>query len=509
VPHPRPLHPRSPRDRDGIIITITETTRRPSGMKSVAVRIAPSAFALTLLATASCHHRVVAHDAARVAPLPEVIQLANEVAAHGHAFDHVRALTDAAGPRLAGSRGEAAAVEWALRTMRSLGLVNVHDEPAMATHWTRGVESGAILAATERPVVLAALGGSVATPPEGIEADVVFAPSIEALDALPRERVEGRIVFVSSVMRRARDGSGYGEAVRVRGQAAVHAARLGARAVIIRSIGTDHDRFAHTGAFRYDPAVPQIPAAALSVPDAELLERLVAAGPVRFRLVLGGESHPDGPASNVVGEVLGTDRVGEIVLLGAHLDSWDLGQGALDDGAGCAIVLEAARAIASARERPRRTVRVVLFANEENGIGGARAYAAAHENELAHHVAAIEADLGDGHVFEWRAPHAVATSRAAQWLGDTLAAMGVVRGEHDAHGGADIGPLQSGGVPLLDLRQDATHYFDIHHTANDTLAQVRPEELARAASVFTAAAYALARMEPVLGRVPASAGESR
>jgi Zn-dependent M28 family amino/carboxypeptidase len=464
------------------------------------VRYGLTTIALTL---AACrHHAAPPRDAARTSPFPEVAHLANEVAAHGHAFDHVRALTDAAGPRLAGSPGEAAAVAWAQRTMTALGLVNVHLEPATATHWTRGTESGAIVTETVRPVALAALGGSVATPPEGIEADVVFAPSIEALDAMPRDRVEGRIAFVSRAMRRTQDGSGYGEAVTVRGQAAVHAARLGARAVLIRSIGTDHDRFAHTGAFRYDAAVPQIPAAALSVPDAELLERLVTAQPVRFRLVLGGESHPDGPASNVVGEVPGSDRRDEVIVLGAHLDSWDLGQGALDDGAGCAIVLEAANAIAHALERPRRTVRVVLFANEENGIGGARAYATAHAGELDHHVAAMEADLGDGRVLEWRAPTAVASSRAAQLLDDTLAPLGVPRGQHDAHGGADIGPLQSGGVPLLDLRQDASHYFDVHHTANDTLAQVRPDELARAASVFTAAAYALARMEPVLGRVP-------
>ncbi len=447
-------------------------------------------------AFAACSHH------ASTDPTGEALRLAREVTAHGHAFEHVRSLTDTAGPRLAGSPGEAAAVAWVMRTMPALGLVDVHTEPATATHWTRGAESGAILTTTERPVALAALGGSVATPPEGIEADVVFAPSIEALDAMPRDRVEGRIVFVSRPMRRTRDGSGYGDAVSVRGQVAVHAARLGARAALIRSIGTDHERFAHTGAFRYDPAVAMIPAAALSVPDAELLERLVTSGPVRFRLMLSGQRLPDGPAFNVVGDVRGSEHPEEIVLLGAHLDSWDLGQGALDDGAGCAIVLESARAIAHAPVRPRRTLRVVLFANEENGIGGARAYAESHASELGRHVAAIEADLGDGRVLEWRVPAAVRASAGMRPLIDVLASLRVPLAERDAHGGADVGPLGEAGVPLLDLRQDATNYFDLHHTANDTLAQVRPDELARAASVFAATAYVLTHSVETLGRAP-------
>lgn len=418
------------------------------------------------------------------------------------AGDLVRSLSDEVGPRLAGSPGDARAVEWGLRTMRNLGFANVHPEPVRVPHWERGVGRGEITAPFAHDVVLTALGGSVATAPDGIEAEVIEVDSLDALDALPEESARGKIVFVHHVMPRFRDGGGYGRAVTIRSRGASRAARKGAVALIIRSAGTDHARVAHTGALRYEDGVTRIPAAALSVPDAEMLHRIVQGGhgSVRFRLVLGCRELPEADSANVVGEIPGSDRAREVILLAAHLDSWDLGTGAIDDGAGCAIVLEAARRVA--REHPRRTVRAVLFANEENGLAGARAYAQAHANELAAHVVAIEADEGDGRVYALR----YAGSDAGRALFDDLAAsvesMGVTRLRDEAHGGADLSPLAPAGVPRLDLLQDMGTYFDHHHTVNDTPAILNERALDQAVAVFAAVVARVAAMDGDFGRAP-------
>jgi hypothetical protein len=280
-------------------------------------------------------------------------------------YDHVAGLTDASGPRLAGSAGDALAVAWGTRTMPGLGLSNVRAEPVTVRTWVRGEERVEVLSPVPHRLAAAALGGSVGTPAGGLEGELVRVTSLEALRALSPEAARGRIVFVDQRMARAQDGHGYGETVPVRGQSASIAAGLGAIAVIIRSVGTDATRFPHTGAMRYAEGVPQIPAAAVSNPDADVLARWIEAGErVRVHLELGAHDGGEAQSANVIGEVPGSDHPEEIVLLGAHLDSWDLGRGAVDDGAGCAIVLEAARWMATAEPRPRRTVRVVLFANE-------------------------------------------------------------------------------------------------------------------------------------------------
>jgi Zn-dependent M28 family amino/carboxypeptidase len=406
-------------------------------------------------------------------------------------FRHVQSLTDAAGPRLAGSVGDRLAVQWGVTTMTDLGLSNVRAEPVAVRVWERGEERVEVVAPTPHRLAAAALGGSVPTPEGGVEAEVVRVASLEALAALPRAEVEGKVVFIDRPMERRRDGSGYGEAVVVRSRGASEAARLGARAVLIRSIGTDSTRFPHTGALRYAEDAPRIPAASISNPDADVLGRWLTGGTVvRVRVSLGCRDAGEATSANVIGEVPGTDRAEEIVIVGAHLDAWDLGRGAIDDGAGVAIVLEVARHLARARLRPRRTLRVVLFANEENGLAGARAYAAAHAAELPRHVLGLEADFGDGRAWALRSPDSPA--RTAPWarIHALLAPLGVAWDPEPPHGGADLGPMHEAGVPVADVLQDGTRYFDLHHTPNDVLSQVDAASLEHAMRAALGVAYA-------------------
>ena len=253
---------------------------------------------------------------------------------------------------------------------------------------------------------------------------------------------------------------------------------------------------AHTGALWYEPGAPHIPAAALAIPDAELLHRSLATGAkVRTVLSLGCSPMPVGMSANVIGEIAGADRADEIVLLGAHLDSWDLGTGALDDGAGCAIAIDAARLIAALPSRPRRTVRVALFANEELGSGGGRAYAAAHAAEASRHVAAMEADQGDGRPWALRVPAAGREGPLTRALHESLAPLGIELDPGVARGGIDIAPLGQLGVPFVDLRQDATRYFDFHHTANDVFENVSRVEIAEATLACAVAVWVLANTD--------------
>jgi carboxypeptidase Q len=307
--------------------------------------------------------------------------------------------------------------------------------------------------------------------------------------------IAGRIVYLHHVMPRTRDGVGYnaGSAVRMRGPA--RAAAKGALACLVRSIGTDSTRAAHTGAVYYDPGAA-IPAAALSTPDGDLLARALLAGKeVVSQLTLGCHPLPVGESANVVGEIAGRERPEEIVLIGAHLDSWDLSAGAQDDGAGCAIALEVGRTIAALPRAPRRTVRVVLFANEELGTGGGLAYARAHAAEAGRHVAALEADQGDGAPWAWRAPEGTREGGLARRLASALEPLGIPLDPGSSRGGVDIGPLRPHGVPFVDLRQDATRYFDLHHTVNDVVENVSPADLSRAAVAFAVATLVIADAE--------------
>lgn len=422
------------------------------------------------------------------------------------AFDIVRSLTTEVGPRLAGSPGDRAGVEWGVRKLKELGFENVRAEPVTVPHWERGAESGEIVSPWPQPVILAALGGSVGTPegnPGGIEAEVVEFPDLAALEKADPARVKGKIAFIKKRMRRAKDGSGYGEAVVARGRGAIVAGKLGAAAVLIRSVGTDNNRTPHTGAMRYEEGTPRIPAAALSNPDADLLEAQIATGkPVLFRLKLGARYLPDAQSANVIGEIRGREKPEEIVLLGCHLDSWDLGTGAVDDGAGCGIMMEAARLIGEMKQAPRRTVRVVLYANEEFGLSGARAYAEKYAADMPRHILAGESDFGSGRV--WRIDSRVAPEALPLFdeIAKVLAPIGVERGDNDTGGGADLSPLAPSRVPLAGLNQDGSLYFDLHHSANDTLDKIDPKDLDQNVAAWAALAYAAAEMPGDFGRAP-------
>jgi len=430
-------------------------------------------------------------------------RLRDAILAGSRAADWVREITDAAGPRMPGTPGDRAGIAAAVALLKAQGFANVRAEKVMVPVWVRGVETGEVVSPAPQALALTALGGSIGTPDGGVEAEIVRAGSLEELEA-KGAAVRGRIAFIDRPMSRTSDGSGYGEASRVRSTGPSLAGRLGAVGCLIRSVGTDHDRLPHTGAMRYEKNVPRVPVAALSIPDAELLTRLVRrGGPVRVRFTLGCHDAPEAESANVVGDVAGREKPNEIVLLGAHLDSWDLGTGAVDDAAGCGIVIEAARRIAETSPRPRRTVRVVLFANEENGLAGGKAYAADHAAELGSHVAAIEADLGEGPPlgFSWNAGAAAEAPLKA--VAGILAPMASdqLKASTDG-GGADIIPLIPSGIPSLGLLLDANRYFDLHHTANDTFDKIDPKNLDRSTAALAAAAWVLAEMPDPLERIP-------
>jgi hypothetical protein len=433
--------------------------------------------------------------------------VASAKAADG-AYETVRELLEASGPRLSGSAGGALAVAWATRALAARGFVNVHTEPVLAPHWERGEESGRLLLPIPLKLSLCALGGSVGTPPEGVEADVVEATSLEAVDALG-EKAKGKIVFIWQVMERGPTGAGYGATVPIRSNGASRAAKVGAAAVVIRSVATSNARFPHTGALDYAEGVAKIPAAALAVNDADLLHSYLSKGTrVRLTLTLGARTLPDVATANVVGEIPGRGSAGEVVVVGGHLDSWDLGMGAEDDGAGCGIAIEAARLVGALRERPRRTIRVVLFANEENGLAGGLAYAKTHANELARHVGAIEADAGSGRAsgFGW-----MAGPSAAPLLGElaALLAPSGLGATRKGGGGADVGPMRLAGVPLFSAIQDSSRYFDVHHSADDMLDKVDREGLASNVATVAALLYTLAESETPVERIPEGERERR
>jgi carboxypeptidase Q len=457
------------------------------------------AFVLAVLGGGAC---------CRAAELPQGVAdtaaaLRSGALAGTGAFDLVRSLSHEVGPRLAGSPGDKAAVAWGLAKLRELGFANVRADKVTVPHWERGAEVGEIVTPHPQPVVLAALGGSVGTPEGGITAEVVRFADLAALQAAPEGSLAGKIAFVDNRMQRAQDGSGYGRAVGARGAGPTEAARRGALAFLLRSVGTSNDRIAHTGATRYTEGVTRIPAAALSNPDADLLAARLAGGqPVRFHLELGSRYLPDAESANVIGEIVGRTNPEEIILLGCHLDSWDLGMGAADDGAGCAIVIEAARRIGALERRPRRTVRVVLFANEEFGLSGARAYAERYAADLPRHIVAAESDFGSGKVYRLSSRVAPEALPRVAALAGLLAPLGVTQGDNEAGGGADLIPMAPARVPVLSLDQDGSAYFDIHHTINDTPDKIDPKDLDQNVAVWAVTAYVAAEWPGDFGRAP-------
>jgi carboxypeptidase Q len=439
-------------------------------------------------------------------PAPEIPVSLRTAGKGSKAATWVRSLTDEVGPRLAGSDGDARATAWGERTMKSLGFSNVRLEQVMVPHWDRGAESASIVAPFAQRLSITALGGSVGTAEEGIEAEVLRVPSMDALDKLPDGAARGKIVFIDVETKPTKTGEGYGKAVGARFSGASAAAKKGAVAMLVRSIATAKTRLPHTGAMHYDDGLPKIPAAALAVPDAMMLQRMLEdpQAKVRLSLHLGCRDLGEAVSYNVVGDVVGRDRPDDVVLLGAHLDSWDLGTGALDDGAGVGVVLEAARLIQTLPTHPRRTVRVVLFADEENGVKGGIAYAKQHEAELARHFAALELDVGGGKV--WGFSHLTAEGKDAEIaaFASPLRGLGVRTVAEGQHFGSDISPLRFAGVPVFDLDQDASTYFDFHHSADDTFDKIDPKALDQVVAAAASFAWSAAEMEGDLGRVPES-----
>lgn len=356
-------------------------------------------------------------------------------------------------------------------------------------YWSRRVERAHVAGERPQPLVITALGGSPATPEGGIEAQIVRYTSLADLAAADPADVSGRIVFLDEMMTRTMDGSGYGFAVRKRSQCGAMAAEKGAQACLIRSVGTQPRRFPHTGMMAREEVTGALPSAALSPPDADQLARLVERGPVSVHLELQVETATGAPSGNVIGEIVGRERPGEIVLIGCHLDSWDLGTGALDDAAGCGIVVGAALAIGDLPEPPRRTIRVVLYGAEEIGLFGGDAYARRHAADLDNHVFASESDFGAGPIWRLETRFGEGALPYARAMQAALAPLGVLAGNNAAFGGPDIGVLRRAGVPVVTPRQDGSDYFDYHHTPDDTFDKIVPEKFQQNVAVYAAMTY--------------------
>lgn len=416
----------------------------------------------------------------------DVAALRDAALADTLAYDLTESLTTEVGPRLAGTEAEARARDWAVARLTALGFSNVRAEPFTMPVWVRGEEKAFITAPFPQPLAVTALGNSGSTGEKGIEGEIVFFPSFADLQAAPEGSLKGKIAYVSHAMRATQDGSHYGAFGAARRQGPGIASQKGAAAILIRSIGTDHHRNPHTGVMNFPDGVKAIPAGALALPDADQLERVLKRGkPVTVKLVMTPRQTGNHPSGNVIAEVPGRDPAAGIVLVACHLDSWDLGTGAFDDAAGCGIVAAAAKRIMDAGGA-RRTIRVLFAGAEEVGVHGGRAYADAHKGER--HVVAAESDFGADRI--WRFDTSIEGSAApvAARLATALAPLGINRGSDSRPGGgADIGPVaRANGVAIIDLQQDGSRYFDLHHTPDDTLDKIDPVQLRQNVAAWTA-----------------------
>lgn len=414
------------------------------------------------------------------------------------AYGFVQSICDEVGARPAGTAKELEAVEWSRRAMQRIGLSNVRTEAFTVPGWERGLERATLLSPHHHELVITTLGHSVPTPEQGIEAEVAYFPNIDALIAAPLGSLEGKIAFVGQRTLATQDGSGYGFSVRARRSGPSEAARRGAIGYLLRSIATHEFRVANTGALSYLPDVPKIPAAALSPPDAEMLERLAQRGPLRVRLVSRPKLSRTATSHNVIGDLIGRERPNEYVILSAHLDSWDLGTGAVDDGAGMGIVLAAAKLLAELPERPRRSIRVIFFGAEEVGLLGARAYVERHAERLHEYYIGSEADAGGDLPYAFRTRIDAAALPIFDPLFALLAPLNVARGDNLATGGPDMTPFRERGVPVFEVRQDVYRYFDVHHTPNDNLTQIDAAKLDQNVAVWAPAAWLMGNLRAAL-----------
>ena len=430
----------------------------------------------------------------------QTTRVVDHILANSKAYEHLAVLADEIGPRLSGSKGAAEAVRWTTQQFREWGI-DVRNETVIVPHWVRGAERGRLVSHHDQPLVLTTLGGSVATPAAGITADVVEVTAFDQLEKLGRKGIRGKIVFYNAPMDMTLVESGrafdaYSKAVGFRGIGASRAAEYGAVASVVRSVASASLRSPHTGSLRYDEKHPKIPAAALSTEDAELVHRLLAKGErVRMHLVLRPRTLPDARSANVIAEIRGSERPEEIVLIGGHLDSWDLGTGAIDNGSGCAMVMETMRVLKELGIRPKRTIRAVLFMNEENGLRGGRTYfanAAARE-ELHRHIAAIESDAGAAAPVGFISTlEGARLDRVHSRMRPLLSRIAPMYFESSKHTGADTSPLTNAGITGFGLVPNPRHYFDFHHAPSDTLDKVDPKALAQNTAALAALAYVVA-----------------
>jgi hypothetical protein len=407
---------------------------------------------------------------------PKVAALRDNALENDHyAWDITEGLTTEVGQRLAATEAEARARDWAVRRLKAMGFANVRVEPFEMPVWTRGAESAEILSPFPQKLVVAALGYSGSTGPAGITGQVVYFDSVDALRAAPDSAVAGKIVFIDHHMMPAQDGSGYGQFGAPRRQGPTIASLKGAIGIVIRSIGTDYHRNAHTGVQYFTDGAKPIPAGALPLPDAEQLVRILKRGqPVTMHLTLVSQKSEGGHSGNVIAEVPGRDASAPILLVGGHLDSWDQGTGAIDDASGVAIVTAAAKHIMDAG-RPLRTIRVVWFGAEEPGGFGGLAYAKAHGKERF--AIAGESDFGADRVWRFSSQLSKTDPAAYAQLTAALAPLGITKYDKGEAGGTDVEPTINAGAPWISLGQDGTRYFDYHHTPDDTLDKIDPAQL--------------------------------
>lgn len=477
---------------------------------------------VVFVALCSCAVRCLAEEEPAATPTPspspyspqtltELKQLQQAALASDYAYRQVAHLSNNIGPRLSGSAQAEKAVEYVAAELKALGL-EVRLEKVMVPHWVRGEETATLVEfpgmadKTTQKIVLTALGGSVATPADGLVAEVRVVRDFDELKSLDRKEVEGRIVlfnyqFDKRMAAQGRGGEAYGAAVKYRGDGPSAAARMGAVAALIRSVGGLDSRLPHTGHTEYAKDAPKIPAGAVTAEDADLIAFLAQQGTVRMRLTLTPQQLPDVLSHNVIADIKGREYPEQIVIVSGHLDSWDLGTGAIDDGAGVAVSMEVANLIRKLQLKPKRTIRIVAWMNEENGLMGGKTYAKDHEKEIPNHFAVTEIDLGAGHPLGINFGPKPETKAFLYPVAKILQESGAgILNFSEYAGGADISPLTKKGVPGFNPIQDDRTYFDYHHSAADTLDKIVPRELAENAAVMAVLTYALANMEAKLPR---------
>ena len=413
------------------------------------------------------------------------------------AYAIVESLTTEVGPRLAGTDAEARARGWSVAKLTELGFDDVRVETFEMPTWIRGEERAAIISPFPQPIRLTALGNSGSTGPEGMTAEIVYFETIEALEAMEEGSLTGKIAFVDHAMGKTQDGSSYGYFGRARFAGPRLAAERGAEAMLLRSVGTHSHRFPHTGGTSFGDVDP-IPAAAVSPPDADQIRRIVERGePIRVALTVTPERLGPQESGNVIADIVGSERPDEIVITGGHLDSWDLGTGAVDDGAGVAITTAAVKLILDSGLRPQRTIRLVHWGAEEVGLIGARAYAAAHADEIGQYVGGSESDFGAGRVYALETGELSEEGEAlVRELAAILAPLGVALNlGAGGSGGPDLSPLNAAGMPVLRLAQDGRDYFDLHHTPDDTLDKIDAESMTQNVAAYAAFLWVLANTD--------------